>query len=104
MLGVQSSTEIHGGAAAVQKEYLNLTPPKKQQQCPQPNKKSPAGKTPTGLSTITQHIPDQKKPVYFIPRGAVTIQQYQCGSKNITAFNAINGHSGEITASSWFQI
>jgi len=66
MLGVQSSTEIHGGAAAVQKEYLNLTL-QKQQKYPQPNKKSPAGKTPTGLSTITQHFPGQRKPVYFNP-------------------------------------
>jgi len=42
--------------------------PQKQQQCPQPNKKSPAGKTPTGLSTITQHIPGHRKPVYFTPQ------------------------------------
>jgi len=42
--------------------------PQKKQQCPQPNKKSPAGKTPTGLSTITQHIPGQRKPVYFTPQ------------------------------------
>jgi len=41
-----------------------LTYPQKQQQCPQPNKKALPEKSPT----ITQHIPGQKKPVYFTPQ------------------------------------
>ena len=66
----RTNSALHGGEAAVQAEHLNLLTsyPQKQQQCPQPNKKSPAGKTPTGLSKIMQHIPGQRKPVYFTPQ------------------------------------